>query len=144
MIHFFASLYKWWGFNPFYSADLDEFLKGLDFGCTGYLALQWYVIIGLFMVIATTLLFGLQYDLIDSRRFKKQKHWILAAFVVVVVNFAPAFAVPFVAIETGNYCLHLKITAIDCIGFGISNSLWSLILFSVLSLAQTSMSALKR
>jgi hypothetical protein len=85
------------------------------------------------LIILTTVIFGLQYDLIDSKRFQKQRHWALAAFMIMVVNFAFAFSIPFVALETGVHCPALKFTALDCIGFGLSDAVWAFIYFSLLS-----------
>ena len=136
MDEFFTRLYEWFGLIPVYSKDLDEFLRGWDYGCTGYFALHWYLLVGLFMVVTTALLFGLQYDLISGKRFKKNRHWELAALMIVIVNFSVAFTVPFIALETGRHCLRLKLATLDCIGFGLSNAVWAFILFTLLSLGQ--------
>ena len=133
---FFARLYEWFGLLPVYSHDMAEFLKGMDVSCTGYYALPWYFYVGLLMIIITTLLFLMQYDLISSRRFPKAEHWGLAAFVVFVVNYALAFTAPFVAQQTKFYCPGLQLTVVDCIGFGVSNGAWALVYFSLLSLVQ--------
>ena len=136
MRDFFAMLYEWFGLVPIYSKDLSEFLRGLDLACSGYWALPWYFYTGLMLIILTVLIFALQYDLISSTRFRKQGHWALAASVVIVVNFAIAFTIPFVAVETGVYCPRLKLAVLDCIGFGLSNGVWSFILFCLLSSLQ--------
>jgi len=141
MTDFFARLYEWFGVFSLYSHDLGEFLRGLDFGCTGYLALRWYMLVGIFMVIVSSLLFGLQYDLISGTRFKKQAHWELAALMVFAVNFGFAFVVTYTAVLTGNYCLRLKISLLDCLGFGVSNGVWGVIYFSLLSLVQKGLNA---
>jgi hypothetical protein len=134
MTKFFATLYEWFGLVPVYSHDMAEFLKGMDVSCTGYYALPWYFYIGLLMIVLTLLLFGLQYDLVSNKRFPKFEHWALALLVVVIVNFATAFTVPFVAHETGFYCPSLHITVFDCIGFGLSNAAWAVVFFSILNL----------
>jgi hypothetical protein len=136
MTKFFECLYEWFGLIPVYSKDMAEFLKGMDVSCTGYYALPWYFYVGIFMLVITLLLFGLQYDLVSSQRFPKTQHWELAAFVVFVVNFAFAFTVPFVAHETKFYCPNLHITTLDCMGFGLSNAVWAVVLFSLLSVIQ--------
>ena len=134
MDDFFARMYEWFGLIPIYSKDLGEFLRGWDYACTGYYALHWYLYMGLFMLISTLLLFGLQFDLVSGVRFKKIEHWELAALIIAFVNFAVAFGVPFVALENGRYCMRLKLAAVDCITFGLSNAIWSLVFFSLLSL----------
>jgi hypothetical protein len=137
MDDFFARLYEWFGLIPVYSKDLSEFLKGWDYACTGYFALHWYLYVGLFMITSTILLFALQYDLVNSKRFKKRQHWGLTALIVFIVNFAVAFAVPFVALQTGMHCMRLKLATFDCLTFGLSNAVWSIVLLSLLSLGQT-------
>jgi hypothetical protein len=133
LVHFFANLYEWFGLMHIYSKDMSDFLKGWDYACTGYFALPWYTLIGLVMVILTTLIFALQYDLISAVRFKKSEHWELAAIVVVICNFIIAFTIPFVAINKEMLCPQLKLSASDCIFFGLSNAIWSLIFFSILT-----------
>lgn len=136
MTNFFAWLYEWFHLLPLYSYDMGQFLRGMDVACTGYYALPWYFYVGVSMLVVTFLLFGLQYDLISGTRFPKAEHWGLAAFAVFIINFAFAFAVPFVAHETGFYCPYLHLTVLDCIGFGLSNATWGVVLFSLLSFAQ--------
>jgi len=131
---FFAHLYEWFGWIHIYSRDMSDFLKGWDYACVGYFALPWYLLIGWGMIIITLLIFALQYDLISSSRFSKGEHWELAALVVIIINFATAFSVPFVAILREMHCPMLKLTVSDCIFFGLSNAAWAFILFSLLSI----------
>jgi hypothetical protein len=133
MKEFFAHLYGWFGLFPIYSKDLDDFLRGWDYACVGYFALPWYIYIGLMMIVLTVLIFALQYDLISSDRFKSQEHWELSASVVITVNFVVAFTIPAVAIFRQMHCPALQITLSDCVFFGISNAVWSFILFCLLS-----------
>jgi len=134
MKDFFAHLYEWFGLIPLYSKDLSDFLKGWDYACVGYYALHWYFFIGMMMIILTGLIFALQYDLISGTRFKKREHWELAALVVFICNFVIAFIVPFVAEETKYHCSQLKLSVLDCVFFGLSNAVWGLILFIILTI----------
>jgi len=136
MQEFFAKLYEWFGLLPIYSRDMAEHLRGWDYACSGYFALPQYVYVGWAMIIVTTVIFALQYDLINSKRFPGPRHWGLAAFMIVIINFLVAFAVPFISIETKSYCLHFKLSVADCIGFAISNAVWSFLLFVILSAIQ--------
>ena len=133
MKEIFARLYEWFGSIPFYSKDMDDYLRGLDFACTGYFAIPWYLYVGLVMIIITVLIFALQNDIIDSRRYKKAGHWGLAAARIVLFNFFFAAAIPFIALQNNAYCSRLKLSVADCIGFGVDNALWSLILFVIIS-----------
>ncbi len=133
MGHFFARLYEWFGLIHFYSRDFGEYLRGWDFACTGYYAIAWYLHIGWMMVISTTVIYGLQFDIISTTRFTKAGHWCLVALTIFMVNFLLAFIIPFAFIFTGAYCLRLNLSGLDCLGFGLSNGIWSFILFVLLS-----------
>ena len=133
MNDFFARLYEWFGLISFYSKDLGEHLSGLDYACTGYFALSAYQYVGWIMIIITTCIFALQYDIIDASRFTSRKHWGLAAFTLVAFNFVIAAAAPFIALQTASYCLRLTFSVADCFGFGLSNAIWGFVLFAMLS-----------
>src|SRR5579862_6893244 len=105
-----ARMYEWFGLFPIYSKDLSEFLRGLDYSCTSYLAIHWYFYIAIMNLLTTSVLFGLQYDLISVTRFKKRVEWELAALMIVCFNFGLAFIVPFTAVLTSRYCPLLKLS----------------------------------
>lgn len=128
-----ASLYEWFGFIPLYSRDMGDQLRGWDITCTDYIATPWYVYIGCIMLILTAFIYALQYHIIDSSRWNKKIHWWIFALLIVVLNFLIAFAIPFNILQSGDFCNQLNLTVSDCIGFGISNALWSFILFLLLT-----------
>jgi hypothetical protein len=136
MNEFFARMYEWFGLLPLYSRDLGDHLRGLDFACTGYLAIPWYTYTAFIMIISTVIFYGLQYDLISGTRFTRRRHWGLTALLIVMFNFFIAFLMPWMVILSGSYCQRLKIYFIDCVGFGISNAAWALVLFGLLSTIQ--------
>ena len=129
----FSHMYEWFGLIPLYSKDLSDFLKGWDYACVGYFALPWYFYIGWGMIGLTLLLFALQYDLISGIRFRNAEHWELAVLVVAICNFMMAFTIPFVAINKGMQCPQLNISVSDCMLFGLSNAIWGVIFFLLLS-----------
>jgi hypothetical protein len=133
MNEFFARMYEWFGFLPLYSHDLGDHLRGLDFACTGYFAIPWYTYTALLMILSTTIIYGLQFDLISGTRFTRRRHWGLAALTIVMTNSFIAFIMPYMVILAGSYCHRLKLSIYDCIGFGISNATWALVLFALLS-----------
>jgi hypothetical protein len=133
MEEFFASLYEWFGLNPLYSTDMGDQLRGWDITCTDYIGTPWYVIIGWIMITTTAVFYALQYHIIDSSRWKNKAHWWLFALIIVFVNFLIAFLIPYNSIQAGDYCNQLNISASDCIGFGLSNAVWSFILFTVIT-----------
>ncbi len=133
MADFFANLYEWFGLIPFYSKDMGDKLRGWDITCTAYSETNWYVMIGTFMIILTVFFYALQYHIIDKSRWNKKQHWWLFALVIVVLNFLIAFTIPFNAIQAEDFCNTLILSVSDCIGFGISNAIWSFILFILIT-----------
>jgi hypothetical protein len=133
MLGFFASLYEWFGLIPLYSRDMGDQLRGWDITCTDYIATPWYVNIGWIMIILTGFIYALQYHILDSSTWNKKRHWWIFALLIFALNFLIAFAIPFNTIQSGNFCNTLILTVSDCIGFGISNALWSFILFLIIS-----------
>lgn len=129
----FASLYEWFGLFPLYSKDMGDLLRGWDITCTDYISTPWYVYIGWIMVILTVAIYTIQYHIIDSSRWNKRKHWWVFASLIISLNFLIAFAIPFNIIQTSDFCNLLNLTISDCIGFGLSNAIWSLVLFLVIS-----------
>lgn len=133
MVNFFASLYEWFGLMRLYARDLGDFLRGWDITCTNFIATPWYVYIGWTMIILTSFSYALQYHIIDNSRFNKRRHWWLIAFLIFILNFLIAFSIPYNSIQAGDYCKDLTISTSDCLGFGLSNAIWSLILFLIIT-----------
>ena len=133
MEEFFASLYEWFGLNPLYSTDMGDQLRGWDITCTDYIGTPWYVIIGWIMITTTAVFYALQYHIIDSSRWKNKTHWWIFALIIVLANFLVAFLIPYNSIQAGDYCNQLNISVSDCVGFGLSNAVWSFILFAVIT-----------
>lgn len=133
MKKFFAGLYEWWGINPLYPTDLGEHLQGLDIICEDYVASPWYTYIGSSMILLTLLSYVTQYHIIDSNRYSGRQHLFITSITLMMINFLIAFSIPFNALQTSNYCSELNFSSADCIGFGISNALWSFILFIIVT-----------
>lgn len=133
MKEFFASLYEWFGLMPLYSTDMGDQLRGWDITCTDFIGTPWYVYIGSIMIILTAFLYSFQYHIYDSTRFNKKQHWWIMALVIVALNFLIAFTIPFNTVKAGDFCNQLNLSASDCIGFGLSNAIWSFIFFLIIS-----------
>ena len=133
MNDFFASLYEWFGLISLYSKDLGDHLRGFDITCSEYIGKQLYVYVGWIMIIITIAFYILQYYIVNSTRFNKKWHWWIMALSIAGLNFLIAFGMPFADLQAGDYCNQLRIATSDCIGFGISNALWSFILFLLIT-----------
>ena len=129
----FASLYEWFGLMPLYSNDMGDLLRGWDNTCTDYIDTPWYVYVGWIMIAVTAGVYILQYHIIDNSRWSKKQHWWLFALIIVLINFLVAFAMPFNKIQAGDYCNQLNLHTADCIGFGLSNAIWSFLLFVLIT-----------
>ncbi len=133
MDDFFASLYEWFGLMPLYSTAMGDWLRGWDILCADYTEQNKYVLIGWLMMAITAFVYALQYHIIDSPRWKNRTHWWLFALVIATINFFIAFTIPFNTIQAGDYCNQLNLSVSDCIGFGISNAIWSFVLFILIT-----------
>lgn len=133
MEEFFASIFEWFGTNPFYSTDLGDHLRGWDITCSGYIATHYYVIIGWSMIAITLLAYSLQYHIIDSPRYSYKRHWWITALIIFMLTYLVAFLIPFNSYQSVDYCTDLNISTTDIFGFGFSVSIWSFILFILIS-----------
>ena len=129
----FAKIYEWFGLIPFYSKDMGDHLRGFDVTCTDYIATPWYSYIGWIMLVTTIFTFALQYYIVDSPKYSQARHWWFFALGLVLLNFLIAFAIPYNDIQDSNFCNQLKLNVSDCVGFGFSNALWSLIMYIIIS-----------
>jgi len=132
MLDFFASLYEWFGLEPFYSTNMGDHLRGWDITCTEYIT-PWYAYVGWTMVILTLLSYAVQYHIIDSSKFSKKQHWWIVTLVVLLLNYLIGFTIPYNSIQSGEFCEELALNISDCIGFGLSNAIWSFILFTTIT-----------
>lgn len=133
MNEFFANLYEWFGLWMPYSRDMGNWLYGFDITCTGFIGTPWYSYIGFIMIILTAFIYALQYHIIDSSRCNKKQHWWLFALLIFALNFLIAFSIPFNTVQAGDFCNELNLSVSDCIGFGLSNAIWSFIFFVLLT-----------
>jgi hypothetical protein len=134
MKEFFASIYEWFGTLPFYSLDMGYLLQGYDITCNeSFIGTPLYSIIGWSMIILTGSLYALQYHIIDSPKCNKKHHWWIFAFIIVTLNFLIAFILTYNIVSVDDYCKELNLSVSDCTGLGVSNAIWSLIFFIILS-----------
>jgi hypothetical protein len=133
MNNFFAGLFEWWGLMPLYATDLGDHLRGYDISCNDYVGTPWYSIIGVTMISITVMFFALQYNIIDSTRYNAKIHTWISALIITFLNFLIPFTITFNTLHSQNYCNELVFTVSDCLGLGISVSLWSFFLFALIT-----------
>lgn len=130
---FLAHLFEWFGLIPFYSKDLSEYLKGRDFTCSDYLGTPWYEYFALIMIGLTGVMYVLQYYIIDSSVYNKREHWWFVAFVNAFVNFLVSATILYYTVDQTIYCAQLTITTSDCLGFALSDAIWSVVVYALIS-----------
>lgn len=133
MVDFFAMLYEWFGWSPFYAKDLAEHLHGFSTDCSDYTGTPWYLIIGWVMICSTVFAYVWQYHLLDSPRWARSKHWWIFALVTAVLNFFIGFLTIWNTLNGENYCDELMFGTADCFGFGLCNAFWSLFLYFLIT-----------
>ncbi len=132
--NFFASLFEWFGINPFYNKDLGDHLRGYDITCDpNFIGTHWYSLIGCAMIVLSVLCYVLQYHALDRFRYNRCKHWWIFAALLFTLNFIIGFTIPYNSIQSAEYCPQLVLTNTNCLGFGISNAIWSFIIFLLLT-----------
>jgi hypothetical protein len=129
----FRQLYEWFGLSTPYGADMREYLAGYDALTGDYSGSNYYIVLGLTMIVVVCSFFSGYYFLLDRNAFRKRRHWFLVLLICMTINFLIGFKIGHsgfsVAAEQG-----LAMNLMDCAGVGISNMLWSMILFVLLSI----------
>jgi hypothetical protein len=133
MSDFFAGLFEFLGLNPFYSRDLRDHLSGYDLSCSGYEGTPTYLIVGVAMLVITSVIYVLYYHVVNSSSLNKWIHWWTVAIGIFVLNFLLAAYFPFIDLQSGSFCNQLHFNVRDCVGFGLSVALWSFIWFFLLT-----------
>lgn len=134
MIGLFQKLFEWFGLIPFYSVDMGDYLLGFDVTCTGYIGNPWYTQMGLALFGSVILAYILHYHVIDSPKYNKLGHWWITAIALFIVNFAVGFVPLYNEVVLAEYyCEELYLGVEDCLGFALSMSIWSLLLFVLLT-----------
>jgi hypothetical protein len=132
MTDLFAGLYEWWGLSPLYATDLADHLRGYDVYCN-YDGTPWYSIVGFTMIATSFLVYAFYYHILDRSSWQRRGHWAMFLALNFLINFLIAFAIPFNDLTTGNFCSNLLFSVGDCVGFGLTNGIWSIIIYTAVS-----------
>ena len=133
MNELFASIFEFFGFPIYDGFTLGEWLRGWDEIAQSYSGTDYYSLIGIIMLLVCIAFYAFQYHIIDSPTFNKAKHLWLMVLSVCVINFLIAFGIPYNELLAGNIDDSILFNNADCFGFGISVSIWSLILMALLT-----------
>jgi hypothetical protein len=131
---FFRALFEWWSQINFYGTDMKQFLSGYDTLTGDYTASARYIIVGFSMLAIVATCFVSYYFLIDSIRLRKRQHWFLFLLACMLINFTVAFVTSTAGVRA-SLDQGVIITYMDCFGFALSVTLWSMLIFLILSIS---------
>lgn len=114
---------------------LSEHLRGLDLECNDYIRQSVYGVIFIYLfAINTLIVINYYYGLFNKVPWNMWWKWLINILVGAVIVFVIAYMYSNNDLSTGNYCKELNMTASDCIGFGITAAIYSLVWSCILSL----------
>lgn len=129
----FASLYEL--LKSFYGSDLADHLYGYQDGGI-FNGASLYPIVGLTLFVGTVVLVILYYYALNKSRFSRWYHWFTALLLNALLQWFIAFYLPYQDKRDGLIAQEIdaQITADHCIGFGLVNMIYSIVLFFLLSI----------
>ena len=117
---------------------LAEHLRGLnieDCGESGYNEQSIYAIVFLYLLaINSIFIINYYYGMLNRIPFNRILWWLLNVLLGALIMFLVAFLYSNNDYESGNFCKDLSITTSDCIGFGATTAIFSIIWSCLLSL----------
>jgi hypothetical protein len=113
---------------------LAEHLRGLDLECSDYTRQSIYsmVFLALFL-INSIIIINYYYGMLNRIPFNHIIWWILNVFFGAFIMFFIAFLYSNNDLESDNFCSSLSITTSDCVGFGMTTSIFSIVWSTLLS-----------
>jgi hypothetical protein len=120
-----------------YSASngLGEHLRGLDVQCNGYTNQSIYNVV--FLCVSTVnslIVINYYYGLFNRVNFTNFLSWLINVLVGSLIIFLIAYLYVNNDVSTENYCKDLSIMNSDCIGFGATASIFSIVWSLILSM----------
>jgi len=114
------------------SGGLGEHLRGLDVDCQNMSRQSAYNIVFLFMIVVNALIIlNYYYGLLNRQPFNKLGWWLINVFTGAFIIYLIAFLGAYRDLVNRNYCEQLSFHSGDCMGFGLSAAIYS-VLWSVL------------
>ncbi len=132
MNYLFDQLFNWWG-QWTHGTDLRQFLKGFNTLTGDYSGSARYALVGIIMIFLTSAILCLYYLVLDSDRLRKRKYWLMFLTGSSVLHFFIAFIIATAGVEAVK-TQQIDVSYFDCIGFGVSVMIWSMLWFVTFSL----------
>jgi hypothetical protein len=120
-----------------YSASngLGDHLRGLDVQCNDYSNQSIYNVVFLCVfTINSLIVINYYYGLFNRVNFTNFLSWLINVLVGSLILFSIAYLYANNDVSTGNFCKDLSITNSDCIGFGATASIFSIVWSFILSM----------
>ena len=135
------NIYEIFGFNPFFSSHMAQFLRGASEICEDYSGGSLYTFFGIIAIVSAVLIYVLKYHWIfDKARFSYRMHWWISTGSVFVLNFAIAFIYLWNFLSSGVLAIGCDDEFISVIFnlpniamFAIVNAVFSVLFFALLS-----------
>jgi hypothetical protein len=121
----------------FYSSSngLGDHLRGLDLPCENYSNQSIYNVVFLCVFTVNSLIVLNYYKGLFNRvNFTNFLSWLINVLVGALFLFFIAFLYANNDVSTGNYCKDLSITNSDCLGFGVTAAIFSIVWSFILSM----------
>jgi hypothetical protein len=115
---------------------LGEHLQGLDpHKCDQYTGQSIYNLVFIYLfVINSLIVINYYYGLFNRVPWNVWWKWLLNILIGASIMYIIAFMYPNNDLSTGNYCKDLHMHTSDCVGFGLTAFIYSLVWSVVLSL----------
>lgn len=130
---FFITLFESLGLYS--SANgLGEHLRGLDVQCNDFTNQSIYNIVFLcIFIINLVIVLNYYYGVFNRVNFTNFLSWFLNILTGSLIIFFIAFLYANNDFVTGNFCPDLSISSSDCVGFGVTAAIFSLVWSFILS-----------
>ena len=114
---------------------LGEHLRGMDLQCLDYSRQSIYAMVFLALfLINTIIMINYYYGVFNRIPFNRFLWWLINMLVGATIMFVIAFLYANNDFSSGDFCPQLDITTSDCLGFGMTTSIFSIIWSCLLSI----------
>ncbi|WP_343675222.1 hypothetical protein [Chitinophaga sp.] len=116
------------------SGGLGEHLRGLDVNCQTMSRQSAYNIVFLSIIFVNALiLFNYYYGLFNRHPFNKVGWWLGNILVGAIINYLVAYLGPHRDLINNRFCEQLSFQDSDCVGFGLTAAIYSMVWSTLLS-----------
>jgi hypothetical protein len=119
-----------------YAKDLHAHLKGWAIDCnSGYTRQSIYQSVSVVMIVLVLLgTLNYYYGFFNRPRFSKTSFWLLNMLCISIIIFVMAYIMSSSGLHDGNHCPDLHFYSTDCMLFGFTAVIYTIIFYVVASL----------